>query len=123
MSKSIADVDRLPKNVQGPIRNTIRREFVEQLQAIGAKQGKSSLEWLTNPENAYTIQKVMGKGFQNDMRAFARLSDKINRLSPEKVANMPTNHIYAYVQVFDHKHLHQEYLEVFPVLFLAPLLR
>ena len=98
MSKIIADVDRLPKNVQGPIRNTIRREFVEQLQAIGAKQGKSSLEWLTNPENAYTIQKVMGKGFQNDMRAFARLSDKINRLSPEKVANMPTNPLYDVVQ-------------------------
>jgi hypothetical protein len=98
MSKIIADVDRLPKNVQGPIRNTIRREFVEQLQAIGAKQGKSSLEWLTNPENAYTIQKIMGKGFQNDMRAFARLSDKINRLSPEKVANMPTNPLYDVVQ-------------------------
>jgi hypothetical protein len=98
MSKIIADVDRLPKNVQGPIRNTIRREFVEQLQAIGAKQGKSSFDWLIDPENAYTIQKIMGKGFQNDMRAFARLSDKINKLSPEKVANMPTNPLYDVVQ-------------------------
>jgi len=96
--KIIADVDRLPKDIQGPIRNTIRREFVEQLQGIGAKQGKSSLDWLTSPENAYTIQKIMGKGFQNDMRAFARLSDKINRLSPEKVANMPTNPLYDVVQ-------------------------
>lgn len=96
--KIIADVDRLPKDIQGPIRNTIRREFVEQLQGIGAKQGKSSLDWLTSPENAYTIQKIMGKGFQNDMKAFARLSDKINRLSPEKVANMPTNPLYDVVQ-------------------------
>jgi hypothetical protein len=36
----------------------------------------------------------MGKGYQNDLRAFARLSDKITRLSPEKVANMPTDPIY-----------------------------
>ena len=98
MVKIIADVDRLPKNVQGPIRNTIRREFVEQLQGIGARQGKSSFEWLIDPENAYTLQKIMGKGYQNDMRAFARLSDKINRLSPEKVANMPTNPLYDVVQ-------------------------
>ena len=98
MVKIIADVDRLPKNVQGPIRNTIRREFVEQLQGIGARQGKSSFEWLIDPENAYTLQKIMGKGYQNDMRAFARLSDKINRLSPEKVANMPSNPLYDVVQ-------------------------
>ena len=96
--KILNDVDRLPKNVQGPIRNTVRREFLEQLQSIGAAKGKSSFDWLINPENAYTIQKIMGKGFQNDMRAFARLSDKINKLSPEKVANMPTNPLYDAVQ-------------------------
>ena len=96
--KIINDINRLPKDVQAPIRNTIRREFMEQLEKLGAKQGKSSLEWLTNPENAYTIQKIMGKGYQNDMRAFARLTDKINRLSPEKVANMPTNPLYDAIQ-------------------------
>lgn len=96
--KIINDIDRLPKNIQGPIRNTVRREFMNQLESIGTVQGKSSLEYLTNPENAYTLQKIMGKGFQNDMRAFARLSDKINSLSPEKVANMPTNPLYDVVQ-------------------------
>ena len=96
--KIINDIDRLPKDVQGAIKNTVRREFVTQLDALGATQGKSSLQWLTNPENAYTIQKIMGKGFQNDMRAFARLSDKIHSLSPEKVANMPVNPLYDAVQ-------------------------
>ena len=88
------DINRLPKDVQAPIINTVRKEFLEQLAAEGRGAGKSSLEWLTNPENAYTVQRIMGKGYQNDLRAFARLSDKITRLSPEKVANMPTDPIY-----------------------------
>ena len=96
--KIINDIDRLPKNVQGSIKNTVRREFMDQLEKLGKGKNQSSLQWLTSPENAYTIQKIMGKGYQNDMRAFARLTDKINKLEPEKVANMPTNPLYDAVQ-------------------------
>ena len=98
MVQILADVDKLPKNVQGPIRNTIRREFIEQVQAIGKIQGKSSVKWLADPENAYTIQKIMGKGYQNDLRAFARLSDKVSKVNPEDVAPRATGAIYDLVQ-------------------------
>jgi len=98
MVQIISDVEKLPKNVQGPIRNTIRREFVEQVQAIGKVKGQSSEKWLADPENAYIIQKIMGKGYQNDLRAFARLSDKVSKVNPEDVAPRATGALYDYVQ-------------------------
>ena len=51
-----------------------------------------------NPENTYTVQKIMGKGYQNDLRAFARLSDRLNKIEIEKVSNMPVNPIYDVVE-------------------------
>jgi len=87
------DIRMLPVEIRGAVQNTIRRQFLDN---IGLR--RDSLKWLMDSENTYTVQRIMGKGYQNDLRAFARLSDRINKISIEKVANMPMNPIYDVIE-------------------------
>ena len=89
------DIKMLPVEVRSAVENTIRRQFLDN---IGLK--RNSLEWLTNPENTYTVQRIMGKGYQNDIRAFARLTDRINRVAVEEVGNLPMNPLYDVVEKY-----------------------
>jgi len=87
------DIRMLPVEIRGAVQNTLRRQFLDN---IGLR--RDSLKWLMDSENTYTVQRIMGKGYQNDLRAFARLSDRINKISIEKVANMPMNPIYDVIE-------------------------
>ena len=87
------DIKMLPVEVRGAVENTIRRQFLDN---IGLK--RNSLKWLTNPENTYTVQRIMGKGYQNDIRAFARLTDRINKVNVEEVGNLPMNPLYDVIE-------------------------
>jgi hypothetical protein len=87
------DINMLPVEIRGAVQNTLRRQFLTNL---GLE--RNSLEWLTNSENTYTVQRIMGKGYQNDLRAFARLTDRLNGIEVEKVANLPMNPIYDIVE-------------------------
>ncbi len=98
LAKINKDISRLPKDVQSYIKDTIRREFVNQIEGLGRAKNETSMQWLTNPENAYTVQKLMGKGYQNDVRAFARLSDKVSKVNPDNITPVATNPLYDVVQ-------------------------
>jgi hypothetical protein len=87
------DIRMLPVEIRGAVQNTLRRQFLDN---IGLR--RDSLKWLMDSENTYTVQRIMGKGYQNDLRAFARLTDRINKISIEKVANMPMNPIYDVIE-------------------------
>jgi len=89
------DIKMLPIEVRSAVQNTLRREFLDN---ISLK--RNSLEWLTNPENTYTVQRIMGKGYQNDIRAFARLTDRINKVHVEEVGNLPINPLYDPVEKY-----------------------
>jgi|3_EtaG_2_1085321.scaffolds.fasta_scaffold09556_2 hypothetical protein len=87
------DIKMLPVEMRSAVENTLRRQFLDNISLR-----RNSLEWLTNPENTYTVQRIMGKGYQNDVRAFARLTDRINRVAVEEVGNLPMNPLYDVVE-------------------------
>ena len=93
--KFLKDVEKLDPAVKKPVMISVRREFISNV--VDKPQG--AFNWLTDRKNKFVIDRIMsvrdpktGKiisTYQEDLKAFSRLSDKIRSLDLEKVANMP----------------------------------
>jgi hypothetical protein len=100
----LKDVEKLDPAVKKPVMISIKREFLSNV--VNKPQG--ALNWLTDRKNKFAVDRIMavrdpktGKmvsTYQEDLKAFARLSDKIRSLDLEKVANMPSGVIYDWAQ-------------------------
>jgi len=90
LTKIMGDINRLDPKVKTPVINTLRRQFVNHI----GDHPEGALKWISNPENKYTLDTIMGKNYQKQVKAFATLSDKLRAIDLEKVANMPTGAVY-----------------------------
>jgi len=100
----LKDVNKLDPAVKKPVMISIRREFISNV--VDKPQG--AFNWLTDRKNKFVIDRIMsvkdpktGKmvsTYQEDLKAFAKLSDKIRSLDLEKVANMPAGVGYDWVR-------------------------
>jgi len=94
LTKILDDIRRLPPKAQLPVQNTLRRQFIEHI----GDHPEGAVAWLRNPENKYTIDKIMGADYSKHLNSFARLSDKVRKIDLEKVANVPTGAVYDWFQ-------------------------
>jgi len=90
LTKIMGDINRLPPKVKTPVLNTLRRQFVTHI----GDHPEGAMKWLSNPENKHTVDTIMGKNYQKELKAFARLTDKIKAVDLEKVANVPVGAVY-----------------------------
>lgn len=94
MTNILSDIKKLDPKVKTPVINTLRRQFVTHI----SDHPEGAVKWLSNAENKYAVDKIMGEGYQDGIKAFARLSDKLKSVQPDKVANMPTGAVYDWVK-------------------------
>jgi len=92
--KVMGDINKLDPKVKTPVMNTLRRQFITHI----GDHPEGAVKWITNTNNKYVLDTIMGKGYQSQVQAFSRLSDKLKAIDLDKVANMPTGAIYDWFE-------------------------
>ena len=81
LNKFIGDIKKLDSSTQKAVLGSTRREFVEILKT----QPDGAFNFLNNPKNAQLINKVMGKGYTQDFKEFAKVIDAMNGIDIKKL--------------------------------------
>ena len=63
--------------------NNIRRELVDKAYSSG-----EGVAFFTNPRNQYVVEKVFGKGYANQVKQVARISDNIAKLDVARISDV-----------------------------------
>lgn len=77
------DLKQVSPETRKAVVNNLRRELVDKAYSSG--QG---LKFFTEPRNQYMIDRVFGKGYANQVKQVAKLSDKAKALDVEKIPSV-----------------------------------
>ncbi len=81
LKKFMGDLDMLDPSTRNAVLSSTRREFIE----IMKTQPGGAFSYLTNPKNASGINKIMGKGYAQDLKDFAKVIDAMNGIDIKKL--------------------------------------
>jgi hypothetical protein len=77
------DLKQVSPETKKAVINNLRRELVDKAYSSG--QG---LEFFTNPRNQYLVDKVFGKGYANQVKQVARISDNVVKLDVQNISDV-----------------------------------
>jgi len=81
LGKFMDDLKMLDPSTRNAVLASTRREFVEVIKT----QPGGAFNYLTNPKNASSINKIMGKGYSKDLKDFAKVIDAMNGIDIKKL--------------------------------------
>lgn len=81
LSKFMDDLKVLDPSTRNAILASTRREFIE----IIKTQPAGAFNYLKNPKNATAINKIMGKGYSQELKDFAKVIDSMNGIDIKKL--------------------------------------
>jgi hypothetical protein len=81
LKKFMGDLDMLDASTRNAVLASTRREFIE----IMKTQPGGAFTYMMNPKNASAINKIMGKGYAQDLKDFAKVIDAMNGIDINKL--------------------------------------
>ena len=81
-NKFLAEVKMLDRPVRTAVMERVRREFVESL----GKRPKGAYEFMTNSDNEVILNSIMGKGYTEDLKDFAKVIDAMQGIPVHKLS-------------------------------------
>jgi hypothetical protein len=75
------DLTKVAPEVRGAVVNSLRREILD----IAGNSSGGSVAYLTDPNNAFVIQSVFGKGYKEKALEVAKLLDKVDKADVSKI--------------------------------------
>jgi hypothetical protein len=75
------DLTKVAPEVRGAVVNSLRREILD----IAGNSSSGSVAYLTDPNNAFVIQSVFGKGYKEKALEVAKLLDKVDKADVSKI--------------------------------------
>jgi hypothetical protein len=75
------DLTKVAPEVRGAVVNSLRREILD----IAGNSSSGSVAYLTDPNNAFVIQSIFGKGYKEKALEVAKLLDKVDKADVSKI--------------------------------------
>jgi len=82
LNKVLSDIKKLDASTRVAVETRLRRELVTFL----GSQPSGAYKYLTNPANKYSIEKIMGKGYQKDLKELTEIMDLVRGIDITKLS-------------------------------------
>lgn len=81
LKKFLGDIKSLDSSTKAAVMERVRREFVENLKS----QPMGAYEFMMNPRNKKVLNDIMGKGYTQDLKDFAKVIDAMHGIDVKKL--------------------------------------